>query len=72
MLKELYSKGQATVEYILLFSFMAFILVNFVNSLGQMVGSSMGSLGYALTQQLKVGVCPNNCFYNAYRNQGSE
>ncbi len=72
MLKELYSKGQATVEYILLFSFMAFILVNFVSGLGKMVGSSMGSLGYDLTQQLTVGVCQSNCFFNSYTNQGSE
>ena len=66
------AKGQATVEYILLFSFMAFILVNFVNGLGKMVGTSMGSLGYALTQQLTIGVCPNQCFFNGYTNQGFE
>ena len=72
MLKELYSKGQATVEYILLFSFMAFILVNFVNGLGKMVGTSVGSLGYALTQQLTVGVCSTACYFNSYKNQGSE
>lgn len=71
MLKELRSKGQATIEYILLFSFLAFILVNFVNGLGKMVGTSVGSLGYALTDQLKTGVCPELCFYNGYRNQGS-
>lgn len=72
MLKQLYNKGQATIEYILLFSFLAFILVNFVNSLGKMVGTSVGSLGYALTQQLSVGVCAQNCFYNGYMNKGSE
>jgi len=72
MLKKLGKKGQAMVEYILIFSFMAFILVNFVNALGAMVGTSMGSLGNALTRQLTVGVCQEFCFYNGFANQGSE
>lgn len=72
MLKELCSKGQATVEYILLFSFLAFILVNFVAGFGKIVGTSVGSLGYALTQQLTIGVCAEWCYFNGYENQGSE
>ncbi|MFT6068883.1 MAG: Flp pilus assembly pilin Flp [Bacteriovoracaceae bacterium] len=72
MLKQLRDKGQATIEYILLFSFLAFILVNFVNSLGKMVGTSVGSLGYALTQQLSVGVCKTYCYYDGYQNKGAE
>ena len=72
MLKQLRNKGQATIEYILLFSFLAFILVNFVNSLGKMVGTSVGSLGYALTQQLSVGVCAQYCYYDGYQNKGAQ
>ena len=64
-----YSSGQAVVEYLLIFGFMALIAVNIMRGLGGALGTSVGTLTYALTQALAPGVCPRNCFFHGYKNQ---
>lgn len=61
--------GQAVIEYILIFAFMSFIVINLVNLFAGYLGTSMGGLAYALTQQLSVGVCPQDCLFNGYGNR---
>ena len=61
--------GQAVIEYILVFAFMSFIVINLVNLFAGYVGSSMGGLAYALTQQLTVGVCEQLCYLNSFGNR---
>lgn len=60
--------GQATVEYVLLFAFMSAISVSIVKSIGNGVSTSVGSLGYSLSQQLHTGICKRECFYTGYQN----
>jgi hypothetical protein len=68
-IKNLFSfRGQALIEYLLIFSFMTFIAINMVKGLGATLLSSVGYIGFELTQQLTVGVCSKGCFYNGYRN----
>jgi hypothetical protein len=66
------SSGQALIEYLLIFSFMVFLSINLVKGLGKTAFKTVGALGYELTEQLTVGVCPNNCFYPSYANSGSQ
>ena len=61
--------GQALIEYLLLFSFMTFMAINVVKGLGKTMLSTVGYLGYELTEQLTVGVCAKDCFYQGYSNQ---
>ncbi len=63
------AKGQALIEYLLIFSFMTFIGINMVRGLGKTMTTSVGVLGYELTEQFTVGVCKEMCFYNGYINQ---
>ena len=63
------AKGQALIEYLLIFSFMTFIGINMVRGLGRTMTTSVGVLGYELTEQFTVGVCKEMCFYNGYINQ---
>lgn len=60
--------GQAVVEYMMVFAVMATIAVIMVKTLGGFMGNTTGSLGFALTQQLTVGVCPDACYYGKYVN----
>lgn len=62
-------KGQALIEYILIFSFIALVSVGFVKSLNSLMNKSVGSLAYEVTEQLTVGVCKKNCFFNGFLNQ---
>jgi Flp pilus assembly pilin Flp len=62
--------GQAVIEYILIFGFMALIAINLAQALGRSMGGSMGSLGHVMTQHLSVGVCEQHCFYNGFANGG--
>jgi len=64
-----HAKGQALIEYLLLFSFMTFIAINMVKGLSKTMFSSIGFLGYELTEQFSVGVCKRDCFYSGYKNQ---
>ena len=61
-------RGQALIEYLLIFAFMTFITINMVKGLGKTMLSSVGYIGFELTQQLTIGVCERGCFYNGYRN----
>ena len=63
------SAGQALIEYLLIFSFMTFVSISMVKGLGKTMFSSVGILGYELTEQFTVGVCKNLCFFTGYENQ---
>lgn len=62
-------QGQALIEYLIVFSFIALIAVNLVKGLGNFMGGTVGSLAYELTQQLTTGVCKSQCFYDGYINK---
>lgn len=62
-------RGQALIEYILIFSFLALISVGFVKSLNGLMNRSIGSLTYEVSEQLTVGVCERYCFFNGFTNQ---
>lgn len=62
-------KGQALIEYILIFSFIALVSVGFVKSLNSLMNKSVGALAYEVSEQLTVGVCKSRCFYNGFINQ---
>ncbi len=62
------SGGQALIEYLLIFSFIALVSVGIVSGLGKSLSVAVGKLGYVLTQQLSVGVCKTNCYFGDYRN----
>ncbi len=62
------SRGQATVEYILIFAFMAMIGLSMMRGIATGLSTSVKSLSYVLTQELSTGVCPNRCFYGGYKN----
>jgi hypothetical protein len=62
--------GQALIEYLLLFSFMTFISISLVKGLGKTMMSSVGNIGFELTEQFTVGVCKKLCFYTGYQNEG--
>lgn len=66
--KKLSSRGQATVEYILLFGFMALIGISMARTIGNGLSGSVRSLGYVLTQELSTGVCERECIYGQYEN----
>jgi Flp pilus assembly pilin Flp len=61
--------GQALVEYLLLFSFVAFLSVGMVKGLGRTLTKTVGYIGYELTEQFTIGVCQSRCFYDKYENQ---
>ena len=62
-------RGQATVEYILIFGLMALIAVGLVKSISAVIGKSVGGLGTALSNHLSIGVCKRFCFYDGFRNK---
>ena len=62
------TSGQALIEYLLIFSFMTFISIGLVKGVGKTLLSSVGSLGYELTEQLTIGVCKKFCYYEKYEN----
>lgn len=64
------ASGQALIEYLLIFSFMTFISISLVRGLGKTLMSSVGNIGFELTEQFTVGVCKKLCFYSGYVNEG--
>ncbi len=60
--------GQALVEYLVIFSFMAIIAIKLATGLQGFVKTTMGGLSKALTIQLSSGVCERNCFYKPFAN----
>ena len=61
-------RGQALIEYLIIFSFMSLVAINMVKGLGGFMRESMGGLGHALTQQLTIGICKKHCFFEGYKN----
>jgi hypothetical protein len=61
--------GQALIEYLLIFSFMTFIGISMVRGLSKTLLSSIGYMGFELTEQFTVGVCKRDCFFTGYMNQ---
>jgi len=62
-------KGQALVEYLLIFGLMALISVGMAKALNGMMNNMVTSLSYVLSQHLSVGVCESSCFFYGYKNQ---
>ena len=65
-------QGQALIEYLLIFSFMTFISIGMVRGLSKTLLSSIGFLGYELTEQFSVGVCAKECFFAKYKNGAND
>jgi hypothetical protein len=63
------ASGQAMIEYLLIFSFVTFFSINLVKSLGNKMLTTVGYLGFEISEQLTVGVCSNDCFMNGFKNQ---
>lgn len=63
------ASGQALIEYLLLFCFMTFIGINMAKGVTRTMTSSVGIIGYELTEQFTIGVCEDHCFYKGYLNQ---
>jgi hypothetical protein len=62
-------KGQALIEYLLIFSIMSLIGVKLVVGMTEFMGDQMGNFSYVLTKELTVGVCPGTCYLNDYKNR---
>ncbi|MCO4794967.1 MAG: hypothetical protein KC493_14725 [Bacteriovoracaceae bacterium] len=62
------SLGQALVEYIIIFSFMAIIAMRMAGAINTYMSDTMGNLAYYLSQQLSVGVCKQWCFMDSFSN----
>lgn len=62
------SAGQATIEYILIFSFISLIGVGLARTIGGSISTSVKSLGWVLSQELSTGICRTQCFYGGYKN----
>jgi hypothetical protein len=64
-------KGQALLEYIIIFSFLSLIAIKMVQGVSGYLTGTMGNLAYYLTQQLSVGVCNENCYYSDFKNKAN-
>jgi len=62
-------RGQAVLEYMVVFAFLALISIAMTKALGGFMGNTAGSMGYQLSNHLSAGVCPNNCFDNSFINK---
>ena len=62
------TRGQAVVEYLVVFAFMAMIAIQMAKGLQGFMKNSMGGLNRALTKQLSSGVCTSDCFAPGYHN----
>jgi hypothetical protein len=70
-MKILRQKGQALLEYIIIFSFLALIAIKMVQGVNGYITDTMGNMAYYLTQQLSVGVCDQHCFFSGYKNKAN-
>ena len=61
--------GQALIEYLLIFSFMTFISISMIKGLSKTLFSSVGYIGYEITEQFTIGVCKSECFFTGYMNE---
>lgn len=62
------SRGQALVEYLLLLVFLVMLSSKIVLTFTDFLRDSFGDLGHAMSVNLTVGVCPEECFFESYRN----
>jgi hypothetical protein len=56
------SCGQATVEYIFVLAFAIIFGFNILNRFTDFFRDSMGGVGHALSTNLTIGVCNNECW----------
>ena len=63
------AKGQATIEYVIVFAFMTLISVGVVRTMGVGLSTSVKTLAYSLSQELSSGICRTECFYTGYKNE---
>lgn len=68
-IKSTKAAGQAVIEYIVIFAFMSLIGLSFVRGITGILSNTLGTLGYALTHELSIGVCPTACFMDSYDNR---
>jgi len=61
-------RGQAVIEYVIVFAIVCAIAVGFVKGLQSTFAGSIGGLAIALTKQLNSGVCRNTCYFDSYKN----
>ncbi len=61
-------RGQATVEYIFILAFAFFLGFSAVNQFKNFFRNEMGKVGHVLSTNLIVGVCPESCFFESYKN----
>jgi len=60
--------GQAVVEYIIVFAFLALISLAMARFIGSFMGNIASSLGYQLSIHLSAGVCPQDCYFEGFGN----
>jgi hypothetical protein len=60
--------GQALIEYLILFSFIAGFSVKMVENMSTYFNDFFTSLAFVLSQYLSVGVCSQDCFFGNYIN----
>lgn len=63
--------GQAMIEYLIIFSFLALVSIQMVQGVAGFVQGTIGNLAYYLTQQLSVGVCEKECYFSEYSNKAA-
>lgn len=65
-------RGQATLEYLMIFSVMVLLGIGLVKVSQTTFGGTVGLLGQELSDYLSVGVCPRLCFSDGYANKPEE
>ena len=68
-MNKLCSRGQATIEYIVIFAFLGIISVTMVKSLSAYMADATGGITFQLTQELASGACQRSCWTDAYVNR---
>ncbi len=64
--------GQATVEYIFILAFAVILGFKVTTLFSDFFRNSMGRVGQTLSSHLTVGICSQNCFFEAYSNSAAE
>jgi len=62
------AKGQAVIEYIFIFAFMALLGVAVLSRFGPFLGDHFGKLSFTISNTLSTGVCKDYCFLSNYEN----
>lgn len=69
LFKKTKQSGQALVEYLLLFGFMALMAIGLMKALGKVLGDGFQGMAYALSTELSTGICERSCFSPKYDNK---